>query len=341
MGRFLTEVARFPNTPPVEGGIELYHVAEAETPAPPAALAILTSHVPNQGDAWSYTMRYLEGFLGERLASEEEGAEGAAAGPPEAEAHRAYMGLIHTVGLRTGQLHLALSRTVGDPAFDPEPIQPADLEAWRENVQGDVARTLDNLEQHLEELPEQLRPEVESLLEQRERLHQRVAALVPEAVEAAKTRFHGDFHLGQLLVAPPDVQIIDFEGERPRPDGKRVDKHCPLRDVAGMLRSLNYAAHAALFTVTHGRPYDSAVAGPLILDWESRAAGAFLDGYRQGVRQGAGPAAGSPVQPSDPEHARRLIQLFTLEKALYEVNYELSNRPDWLAIPVRGVLGLL
>jgi maltose alpha-D-glucosyltransferase/alpha-amylase len=340
VGRFLTEVAHFPNTPPVEGGIELYHQAPEEAPAAPAALAILTSHVPNQGDAWSYTLRHLEGILGERLASAEEGAE-EAAGPPEMEAHQAYMGLIHTVGLRTGQLHVALAQTVGDPAFDPEPIQPADLEAWRDNVHGDADRTLDNLQQHLKDLHGPLRSEVESLVAQREHLHQRVAALTPEAVDAVKIRFHGDFHLGQLLVAPPDVQIIDFEGERPRPDGRRVDKHCPLRDVAGMLRSLNYAANSALFTVTHGRPYDSAVAGPLILDWESRAAGAFLDGYRQGVRPGAGPGAGSPVYPADPQHARQLIQLFTLEKALYEINYELSNRPDWLEIPVRGVLGLL
>jgi maltose alpha-D-glucosyltransferase/alpha-amylase len=182
---------------------------------------------------------------------------------------------------------------------------------------------------------------VERLLGRRELLLQRIAALVPEQVDAARTRFHGDFHLGQLLVVLPDVQIIDFEGERPRPDGRRVDKHCPLRDVAGMLRSLSYAANTALSTVTHGRPYDAAQVEPLLLDWETRAARAFLDGYRQGAAPIPGPGGGSPVLPADPEVAHRLIQLFTLEKALYEVNYELNNRPDWLEIPLRGVLGLL
>ncbi len=153
-------------------------------------------------------------------------------------------------------------------------------------------------------------------------------------VQTVKTRHHGDYHLGQVLVANNDFQIIDFEGEPARPLEERRKKHSPLRDVAGMVRSFNYAAHTALRNASAERMSDLEEMHGWAADWERRVREAFLEGYQGGVM-------GCPSYPENDEHAQALIELFTLEKALYEVRYELDNRPDWVGIPVRGILGLL
>jgi maltose alpha-D-glucosyltransferase/alpha-amylase len=250
---------------------------------------------------------------------------------PSEEGQAAYVALAHTLGLRTGQLHTALAAAVGEPSFDPEPVLPEHLGRWRENVSTDANRTLDMLQERMPQLPEGLRPEIQRLLELRELLLRRIDGLVPEELDAVMTRFHGDYHLGQVLVVHHDIQIIDFEGEQPRPSGIRWLKHLPLRDVAGMLRSFNYAAYAALFRVSAARPDDLAVLEPFALHWEEQTATSFLRGYEEGIQ-------GCRSYPDDPEVAGNLLELFVLEKALYEVNYEINHRPDWIYIPIKGIL---
>ncbi len=149
-----------------------------------------------------------------------------------------------------------------------------------------------------------------------------------------KTRYHGDYHLGQVLVAKDDVIIIDFEGEPSRSLAERRAKHSPLRDVVGMMRSFNYAAHAALRSATADGIWDRAVLIPHMIDWEQKSRTAFLDGY-------VAAAGDSPGYPADPDQVRVLIELFTLEKACYELRYELDNRPDWVEIPLGGLRELL
>jgi maltose alpha-D-glucosyltransferase/alpha-amylase len=162
-------------------------------------------------------------------------------------------------------------------------------------------------------------------------LKDRIAALAPRVLTFTKTRFHGDFHLGQLLVVEHDFIVVDFEGEPFRPMDERRRKHSPLRDVAGMLRSFSYAAAIALDEAISDRPADRVRAAAHMARWERETAAAFLTAYARAVR-------GASSYPSDPVDVARLIDLFVLEKALYEVRYELGSRPDWVRIPIAGLL---
>ena len=320
LGRFLTEVARYPNTPRVEGGLVVADREQGDL-----VLAILQSYVPNQGDGWNFTLDYLERFLDQPGRPDSEAADGE---------HASYLAWARTLGRRTGQLHRALTPAAGgDPAFDPEPVTTQDLSNWRSTVARDAEATLDTLGRRLSGLEVEGQRLARRLLDARDRLAGLLDELAPESLDTVKVRFHGDLHLGQVLVQGDDVQIIDFEGERPRPDGLRVDKHSPLRDVAGMLRSLDYAAHAALARVAADGPRPQEAATRL-RRWQELASAAFMEGYEQGVGACA-------CHPADERQARRLKDLFVLEKALYEVNYELNYRPAWVEIPLRGILAIL
>jgi maltose alpha-D-glucosyltransferase/alpha-amylase len=163
---------------------------------------------------------------------------------------------------------------------------------------------------------------------------ERIQSLCPQTLQAVKTRYHGDYHLGQVLVAKNDFIIIDFEGEPARILKERRRKHSPLRDIAGMLRSFNYAAHTALGRATTDRPTAWEQLKPFVRDWEQRTRAAFMGGYVVAVE-------GCPIYPQDAGAARTLLELFVLEKAFYELRYELGNRPDWVHVPLGGLSELL
>ncbi len=329
IGRFLTEKARFGNTPPLAGAIE-YENPDGEL----TTLALLQGFVSNQGDGWSYTQDYLDRYLEERLVTswsleeEEEPAE-----RDDADSGF-FMGLIYSLGLRTGELHEAFAAPGDDEAFGPETASAEEVSGWAKNVLQELKSTFKMLQQRRTKLPDEVRPDVERLLEMREEVEGRVRAVSGEGFEVVKTRHHGDYHLGQVLVVNNDFQIIDFEGEPARPLAERRAKHSPLRDVAGMLRSFNYAARSALFRVSSERMDSYEERRAWVDNWEQSAQDTFMEGYAEGIR-------GAASYPEDPEHAKRLVDLFTLEKALYEVRYELDNRPDWLGIPVKGILDLI
>ncbi|MGH8729160.1 MAG: maltose alpha-D-glucosyltransferase [Burkholderiales bacterium] len=316
MGRFLTEVSPFPNIVPVAGAVE-YIGQDGET----MTLALLQGFVQNQGDGWTYTLDYLERFLTSARAPAES-ADGSY--------HDFYLALMRTLGLRTGEMHAALSKKTGDPLFDPEPLTAEDVRAASQRVQQDARATLSLLEKRIGSLPESLRDSAARLINSRAQLFERVWSFEGKGVAAIKTRYHGDYHLGQVLLVRNDYVIIDFEGEPARPLAERRLKHSALKDVAGMLRSFNYAASVALKRGTSERPEDRAQLAPALRDWENKTREAFLAGY------GEGAAACYPQ-----ENASDLIALFTLEKALYELRYELNNRPDWSDVPIGGLLDLL
>jgi maltose alpha-D-glucosyltransferase / alpha-amylase len=320
MGRYLTEVSPFPNISPLAGSLE-YQAAGEE----PSTLALLQGHVTNQGDGWSYSVDYLTRNFKDWLTRPE---------TMPAEAHSEYGTLMRTLGRRTGELHVALAKPSADAAFAPEPMQPDDLESWGSRVCEDVHTSLDMLAGRQEGLAEDLRIRVQRLLEARQALLQFVTTLTSTPVDAVKTRHHGDYHLGQVLLTRNDFVIIDFEGEPARPIDERRIKHSPLRDVAGMLRSFSYAGAVALANGTAERPADRARLLPYVREWEKTAADAFLAGYREA-------AADCPSSPADATAADRLIGLFVVEKALYELRYELDHRLDWVGIPVDGLLNLL
>jgi len=320
VGRFLTEVARFPNIVPVAGAVE-YVANGGDT----MTLAVLHAYVENQGDGWTYTLNYLERYLEQcRVAT-------APVGAPE-EIHGGYLALMHTLGQRTAELHKALVHTSADPAFNPEPIEHRDVAAWTRRLHEEADLTLALLQRQLDALPELARADAETLLARGEAVATPVGKDVPTPPHARKTRYHGDYHLGQVLLRQNDFVIIDFEGEPARSLAERRHKHSPLKDVAGMLRSFNYAAYTALFRVTADRPEDFMALEPLARQWESEAARVFLQAYEENARGSGLFAAWDDMQP--------LLRMFMFEKAFYELRYELTNRPAWARIPLRGILDL-
>lgn len=317
VGRFLTEVARFPNCAPLAGALE-YVAGEGAR----MTLALLQGYVPNQGDGWTHTLDYLKRFLEQwRNAAEQ----------PPTDVHGGYLSLIHTLGTRTAELHRALALRTGDAAFDPEPVGENDLADWRKRVREEALGSLDLLERRLGELTLPPRTDAKALIRQREQLLARIDACAAPAGPALKIRYHGDYHLGQVLLTKNDFLIIDFEGEPARTFTERRAKHSPLRDLAGMLRSFNYAHCTALREGVQGHE-DTARLAPLARAWEEEVRRGFLEAYDEAAR-------GSGLYASF-EAARGLLALFEMEKAFYELRYEINSRPGWVAIPLHGILAL-
>ncbi len=320
IARFLDRVG-YANTPQLYGFAEYREAGGGEA----TALCIAQEFVENQGDGWSTTLAYLERFFDRRKNLD----------VPEGDYHEIFMQRARRLGVRTAELHRAFATPAGDPAFEPEPLTSADLAAWSAQARAGAERALARLARELDSVPSELRTFASSLLASRssviDRLH-----LPAEGADlgVVNTRYHGDYHLGQVLVVADDFRIVDFEGEPARPLAERRKKSSPLRDVAGMLRSINYSAVAALRGASTDRAEDTSALEPLAREWERRAVDAFLSGYRETI-------AGSPNYPADAAFATRLLELFVLEKAFYEMSYELANRPSWVRIPLEGIRSIL
>ena len=309
MGRFLTEVARYPHCVPVLGALE-YMANDGRT----ITLAMVQSYVSNQGDGWDYTLGYLERFLRD-VATTDGGA------PAVSEVHGGFLALMATLGRRTAELHQALAVRTGAAAFDPEPLASADFAGFRAHAASDAEATLALLRGRLDLLPPTVQADARTLLAAAGTLQAGIEARRPVEGAGIKSRYHGDYHLGQVLVKDNDFVIIDFEGEPARSFEERRTKSSPLRDVAGMLRSFNYARWSALRRVAQNPDEAERLAAPAVA-WEQATREAFLAGYG-GALDG------------------ELLALFELEKALYELRYELDNRVDWAQVPLQGVLALI
>jgi malto-oligosyltrehalose trehalohydrolase/4-alpha-glucanotransferase len=307
VGRYLTAEARFDAAPAMLGWTELANAVDDDA----VTLSVLQAFVPNQGDGWSWVL--------ERL------------GRPDPEVDEVTSWL-RRLGRRTAEMHRAFSRPTADPAFAPEPVSVDDLQRWTGAGHAMARRALDGLAQAIDRLPDDARQLARPLLDDRALIGRQLDALGREPAAFAKTRHHGDYHLGQVLVAGDDAIIVDFEGEPLRPLAERRAKHAALRDVAGMLRSISYVAATAARNVPEAGPGSGAETR--MPGWEAQASQAFLDAYFEA-------AAGSLAIPAARQDALRVVRFFMLEKALYEVAYELANRPDWLAIPLRGIMTLL
>jgi maltose alpha-D-glucosyltransferase/alpha-amylase len=320
IGRYLTDVVQFAHCAPVAGSVE-YVAEDGRT----ATLAMVQQYVYNQGSAWDYTLNYLDRFY-EDISRQAPTASGP-------DAHSGFNALMRTLGLRTGELHAAFARRTGTPAFDPVPLAAADVSALAESVRVAAAEVLDRLARRRDSLPEAVRGEADRLLAEREALLARIAAHSGDPSEGIRTRVHGDYHLGQVLLVQNDFVITDFEGEPSRTMEERSQKHSPLKDVAGMLRSFDYAMHAALFKFIAGRPDAREAVETAGRQWQTHTVDAFLDGYEEAGR-GAG-------LPNPRAQMKKLLELFILEKAVYELKYEVDNRPDWVRIPVSGLASAL
>jgi len=322
MGRFLTDVAGFANTPALLGSVEL------EEGNSRSAVAVVHAFVQNQGDAWTVTSAYLDRFVDEQrlLASSEH--------PGESEEQVPYLRYMAQTGRRVAEMHLALASSDELPDFTPEPTRPADVQRWIEDVIDRAERVFDTLRQRRDTFKDADRALVDQLLGESAGLRERLAALLPADVDGLNIRHHGDFHLGQILIVKDDIFIIDFEGEPRRPLAERRRKAPAARDVAGLIRSIDYSATAALERALKVSSDEHGKLAAALADWRDRAAAVFLAAYRETMTH-------DRLWPADPQAAERLLNFFLLEKAIYEIEYELAHRPDWLRVPLMGSLRIL
>jgi maltose alpha-D-glucosyltransferase/alpha-amylase len=325
IGRFLTEASPFANTPPLFGTVEL-ETADRQR----VTVGVLQGLIGNQGDGWKVTLDYLDRFFADYRAMAPEDLTRETA----SDRHADYVELARRLGARTAELHRAFAHDVDDPAFDPEPVSRRRRELWIKAARSQAREAIRALRRALAQLDPDTRAIAEPLIVRRHALLDRLNGVLPEPVEAAKTRVHGDYHLGQVLVAKNDFYILDFEGEPMRPLADRRAKHSPLRDVAGMLRSFDYAAAAALRAANDKYGTEATSFRPGADEWREAASSAFVAAYVE-------TAQGVASVPQESEPFGRMLDFFLLEKVCYEIVYETRHRPDWVAIPVGGLAALM
>lgn len=327
VSRFLTTRADFRATPAMLGSVEYLSAGGVAH-----SLGLMQAFVPNRGDAWEHTLGQLTQLLAGVPRDVDLGE--AALARETIELASPQLTEISQLGRLTGQLHLALASDATDPDFAPRPLTAEQIAGWQATIRREGVATLRTLEQRAPELPLEQQTAVAALLAARPQIEARVATLAALAdAGLVMTRYHGDYHLGQVLVGEAGWLILDFEGEPLRTLAERRAHSSPLKDVAGMLRSLSYAAQMGLRTVAAKPADDGGRLTRWAESWEQQARAAFLETYRT-VTDGA------PFVPPPPLLDSALA-VFELEKALYELNYELNNRPDWLLTPLRGILRTL
>jgi maltose alpha-D-glucosyltransferase/alpha-amylase len=317
MGLYLTEVAHYANCAPLAGVLE-YIANDGQT----RLLAMLQAYVANQGDGWTYSLEYMRRHLEQHRTTP-------AGDALPVNAHEAYLILIRVLAVRTAELHRALGRRTTDAAFSPQALTRTDIDAYRQRALEEARAALDLLAANLEAVPAADVPRANAVLAQRDQIMARIEACTKAVPKGMKIRIHGDYHLGQVLVTRNDFVIIDFEGEPGHSLERRRAKHSPLRDVAGMMRSFGYVQHSALRSVAHNEA-EAAKLAPLARAWELEVRAAFLSAYDSAAR---GAALYESLQPG-----QGVLGLFELEKALYELRYEIGNRPTWVGIPLQGIL---
>ncbi len=342
LGRFLLRHGHAPIAP-LAGHVEL-RTARGEV----FTLASLHQFVPNEGDAWGLTLDHLRSyfdrarahFSGDRHPPEDtRRLDLAAPEPPPlaAELVGSYLDMVHRLGQRTAEFHGALASESFDPAFAPEPFDQMYVRSVYQTMQTQRQQVFGRLRASRDRVPEPTRPLVDQVLGAEGEIDRRFRGLLERRYSGQRIRIHGDYHLGQVLWTGKDFVIIDLEGEPLRPVTERRLKRSALRDVAGMLRSFDYAARTALYDIPLASGTSAAHSEELqvLADlWVAWTSASFLRGYRTMTGTSA-------FLPKDPEEYRRLLRTYVLEKAVYEIGYELTNRPTWLRVPLRGVVHLL
>ncbi|MFP4072586.1 MAG: maltose alpha-D-glucosyltransferase [Actinomycetota bacterium] len=341
VGRFLTEKQGFSNTPRAAG------VISAEVKREKASIAFFQDLIPSQQNLFEHTFDSIVLTLETILASGEEVPD-----PPPRVRHPldtteeeldsmgellgAYIAEADLLGQRTGEMHLALASDPTDPVFAPEPLSTLLQRSTYQSIRSTVRTSLSVLRRRRA----RLRPEDADLVDQfvtsEKEILDKLKQVTAEKIECDRIRIHGDFHLGQVLFTGNDFYIIDFEGEPQRPLSQRRLKRLALRDVAGMVRSYHYAAVMSLHQVAEtGLAEQTRV---VLDEWANAIhvwlSASFLMGY-------LGTVGDSDVVPSDPAHVRLLLDALIVEKAAYELEYEVNNRPDWVEIPLHGILNTL
>ena len=341
IGRYLTERKTFDRIPPFAGLIEYQLGSDDE----PQTVAMLQGFVANEGDGWKWTLEELDRYY-ENCAPIQFPETGSLALPNAADLSEhsisqlardhvgIYLDSASTLGQRTAELHLALASATPDPAFAPEPFTTDDLQTLLRDIRQRASKIFDVLKERVSQLPDEVVEVAASVLAQRRRILDIFGALQAGSLQTQRTRIHGDYHLGQVLRVKTDFVILDFEGEPARSLADRRSKQSPLKDVAGMVRSFSYAAYASLLNYTARHPEGFSRLEPWAQLWERSVVNEFLRAYRHS-------AQGAMFCPVDAVDFHSLLNVFLLDKALYEVLYELNSRPSWVRIPLMGITTLL
>ena len=286
-------------------------------------LAVALSFVRNQGDAWSWVFDQLQRALRDLVPADP-------ASDTEADLLADCEAVIAAIGRRLGEMHAVLARETSEPAFAPQIAGAADAAQWGRNVEKRITAAFDAIGRTRTFERDQDREPANALMSRRGDVIAAVHRLAKSGAGTLMTRIHGDFHLGQVLVASGDAYIIDFEGEPAIPIAERRAKTSPLRDVAGLLRSIDYAGATIVERKDVGAvPVDETQRDPLIALFRQRASKAFLRCYWETSCISDGPAA------------RAVLDLFLIEKAAYELTYEAANRPTWIGVPLAGLSSLV
>ncbi len=328
VGRFLSETMQFRHTPRSAGSLSYRNASGALS-----TVGLLQEFVPHARDAWNFTLEHVRRFF-DRVRSDHPARDQSPARIDAAS--QDFLPWAALLGQRTAEMHRALASAPENPDFAPETFGDQDRRMLIDGISRQAHQTWQLLRGRHAELPGDVRTDARSLLDREPELIRRIQHLAGLEFTGQRTRCHGDFHLGQILVTDDDFFIIDFEGEPARPLSERRAKQSPLRDVAGMIRSFDYAAQTVLLNEIAGLVTEDAFSCCRLWAncWSQRIGDEFLQEYL--VRsQPTGPTA----QPT--EEVRRLLDVFLLEKAIYELSYELNNRPTWAPIPLRGLLRIL
>ena len=338
MGLLLTNKG-FRHIPAVAG-----HLEYRRPNATPDTLAILQAYVPNQGDAWAYTLERLHRFFEQVVEKDRRRKPPLPGATPLCLADGTIPGeVLDRIGMyaeavrllarRTARMHTLLAGETEDDRFAPEPFSKLYQRSLYQSIRALTITVLARLKKKIPSLPPPLQAACRRAVAAKEPVIDRLGVLLTQRIDALRLRCHGDYHLGQLLFTGKDFVIIDFEGEPARTLQERRIKRSPLRDVAGMLRSFQYAAHSALLEEERRgifRPEERSVAHAWAEYWQRWVGALFLQHYL---------AAATPAGflPADQAQRQLLLDVLLIEKVIYELGYELNNRPAWLPIPIRGL----
>jgi len=322
VGRFLTEVAGFANTPTLLGSAEVVEDGDRR-----GAIATVHAFVLNQGDGWTVSAAYLDRFIDKQsLLAREKAAEREEQAP--------YLRYMAQAGKRTAELHLALAANSELADFAPEPTEAGDIARWTREITELADHVFDRLRQRRDTLRESDRALADRVLALRDALHQRLASLLPPDIGGSSIRLHGDFQLRRLLIVKDDIFITGFDGDQSRPLEQRRSKAPPARDLAGLIRSIEHSVAAAYDRVLRGAPGEHGRLAEALTLWGARAAGTFLTSYQEAM-------INARLWPADPHATDALVNFFLLERMLGEIEDALLHRPDWLRIPLNALLRTL
>ncbi|WP_315742900.1 MULTISPECIES: maltose alpha-D-glucosyltransferase [unclassified Bradyrhizobium] len=322
IGRFLTEIAPFPNVPPLLGSVELIHEDEHQ------AVGIVHGFIENQGDGWTVSAAYLDRFIDEqRIRATNDDPRSSQEQPP-------YLRYMMQAGRRVGELHAVLASRADLPDFAPESIRPDDIEHWVDGIRAQADRVFATLSERRERFKDADRALVDQVLARQSDLSEQLGALRPQDIDGLKIRGHGDFDLRQVLIVKDDIFIVDFDGDEELPLAERRRKTPPARDVAGFVRSIDCSARAALERALATASDDHGRLGTALMAWRDHAVAAFLAGYRE-IK------ANQRLWPADPHAAEAMLRFFMLERAVAELDYDLAHRPDRLRIAFSNLLRVM